>query len=75
MNIVSDYPKQTRSLRSCGFIRSRSASELLLDAKDQASSPHDGLLRTTRHNALITFPDKPFHCLLPPIPVSYYRTK
>jgi hypothetical protein len=41
---------------SCGFIRSRSASELLLISngliarevlsdKDRASSPHDGLLR------------------------------
>jgi hypothetical protein len=31
--LVSGCPSQTRSLRSCGFIRSRSASELLLAQK------------------------------------------
>jgi len=30
---VSDHPSQTRSFRSGGSIRSRSASELLLDSK------------------------------------------
>jgi len=48
------YPSQTRSFRSGGSIRSRSTSELLLEAKDQASLFREGLLRTTRQAAQMT---------------------
>jgi hypothetical protein len=46
MSIVSGHPPQTRSFRSSGLhslaFRLRN---FCLSAKDQASSPHDGLLR------------------------------
>jgi len=51
---MSGYPSQTRSFRSGGSIRSHSTSELLLEAKDQASSSREGLLRTTRQAAQMT---------------------
>ena len=51
---MSGYPSQTRSFRSGGSIRSHSTSELLLEAKDQASSFREGLLRTTRQAAQMT---------------------
>jgi len=51
---MSGYPSQTRLFRSGGSIRSHSTSELLLEAKDQASSFREGLLRTTRQAAQMT---------------------
>jgi hypothetical protein len=39
------HPQQTRSLRSCGCIRSREPSELLLTQKTKLPCLHDGLLK------------------------------
>jgi hypothetical protein len=50
--ILSGYSPQTRSLRSGGFISSRSAAELLLTQKTELPCHHDGLLRKTRHRRL-----------------------
>jgi len=56
MSVCPGISPQTRSYAPAAYIRSRSASELLLDAKDRASSPHDGLLQDTPEQTPMNYP-------------------